>query len=137
MLQIGIFILYFVKMKHYTNHFCFLMHYMEQLIIKIQGFDYNYVNKARIHIQKTIKFLRIYKKNYFILPSTRQRYTVERSPHIDKKSREQFEIKTYKTIITIKTKNNKIIQLLFNILKNSIYPGVQITISTQYFGYLV
>lgn len=37
--------------------------------------------------------------NYSMIPITRKRYTILRSPHVDKKSREQFELKTFKLII--------------------------------------
>lgn len=58
------------------------------------------------------------------LPSKIQRYTVLRSPHIDKKSREQFETKIYsKTLMTSFDFNNEIdkqnAKLLINFIKNS------------------
>ena len=43
-----------------------------------------------------------------------KKYTVLRSPHVNKKSREQFEIRTYKRLIQIKTKNNKLMIKILN-----------------------
>jgi small subunit ribosomal protein S10 len=46
------------------------------------------------------------------LPTRIERYTVLRGPHIDKKSREQFEIRTYKRIIDIKDPNARTVEAL-------------------------
>ena len=46
------------------------------------------------------------------LPTRIERYTVLRSPHIDKKSREQFEIRTHKRIIDISEANARTIEAL-------------------------
>ncbi len=43
-----------------------------------------------------------------------KKYTVLRSPHVNKKSREQFEIRTYKRLIQIKTKNNNLLIQILN-----------------------
>ena len=46
------------------------------------------------------------------LPTRIERYTVLRGPHIDKKSREQFEIRTHKRIIDIKDPNARTVESL-------------------------
>ncbi len=46
------------------------------------------------------------------LPTRIERYTVLRSPHIDKKSREQFEIRTHKRIIDIKEPSARTVEAL-------------------------
>ncbi len=46
------------------------------------------------------------------LPTRIERYTVLRSPHIDKKSREQFEIRTHKRIIDISEANPRTVEAL-------------------------
>ncbi len=46
------------------------------------------------------------------LPTRIERYTVLRSPHIDKKSREQFEIRTHKRIIDITEPNARTVEAL-------------------------
>ena len=46
------------------------------------------------------------------LPTRIERYTVLRSPHIDKKSREQFEIRTHKRIIDIQDPNARTVEAL-------------------------
>lgn len=61
------------------------------------------------------------------LPTRVERYTVLRSPHIDKKSREQFEIRTHKRLIDIYEPNPRTIEALNRLTVN---PGVFIKIKT-------
>jgi small subunit ribosomal protein S10 len=60
------------------------------------------------------------------LPTRIERYTVLRSPHIDRKSREQFEIRTHKRLIDILQPTGKTIEALNKGL--SLPPGVDINI---------
>jgi len=65
------------------------------------------------------------------LPTRIERYTVLRSPHIDKKSREQFEIRTHKRLIDIVQPTNKTIDALN---KLSLPAGVDIKIKASQSG---
>ena len=65
------------------------------------------------------------------LPTRIERYTVLRSPHIDKKSREQFEIRTHKRLIDIVQPTNKTIDALN---KLSLPVGVDIKIKASQSG---
>jgi small subunit ribosomal protein S10 len=60
------------------------------------------------------------------LPTRIERYTVLRSPHIDRKSREQFEIRTHKRLIDILQPTGKTIEALQKGV--SLPPGVDIKI---------
>lgn len=62
------------------------------------------------------------------LPTRIERYTVLRSPHIDKKSREQFEIRTHKRLIDIVQPTGKTIDALN---KLSLPAGVDIKIKAS------
>ena len=64
------------------------------------------------------------------LPKTQSNYTVLRSPHIDKKSRDQFELKIHKQLIIISTEIKQIREKLFN-LKFHEMPGVQMRVVFQ------
>ena len=66
------------------------------------------------------------------LPKTRKLFTVLRSPHVDKKSREQFEFLYYKKKILIENKNNQSTVLFLFLLKNSEFPGVELELSLFY-----
>ena len=62
------------------------------------------------------------------LPTSRNRWTVLRSPHVDKKSREQFEIRTHKRVIDIVRSTAKTIEALN---KLSLPAGVDIKIKAS------
>ena len=64
------------------------------------------------------------------LPKKQSNYTVLRSPHIDKKSRDQFELRTNKQLIIISTEIKQIREKLFH-LKFHEMPGVQMTVVFQ------
>ena len=110
---------------------------MTQLCISIKSFELYYI-KNGIKIIEKMQFL-VNKKtgnklpllnNKIIsLPKKRKLFTVLTSPHIDKKSREQFEFVSYKKKIFISTKNLNQAFLLIFLLKNTEFPGVEIEIS--------
>ena len=67
------------------------------------------------------------------LPTLKKRFTVLRSPHIDKKSREHFEWKRYKKVIHISfSPENGARSLFLFLLKNSSFPGVQMEINVKH-----
>tara|TARA_Y100001968_G_C19149588_1_gene615511 strand:- start:440 stop:700 length:261 start_codon:yes stop_codon:yes gene_type:complete len=61
------------------------------------------------------------------LPVSRSIYTVNRSPHVDKKSREQFQIKIHKRIVDIMNSTSKTVDAL---MKLDMPAGVDIEIKT-------
>ncbi len=107
--------------------------------ITIQSFDFYYIKKTRKEIFNILHFFQVQERkiNTISIPVTKQKYTVERSPHIDKKSREQFEIRRYKTALSFTAINQISTQMIYSILKNFIFPGVQLTISIEFKNYLI
>ena len=71
------------------------------------------------------------KKNSIRLPLKHSLYTVLRSPHIDKKSREQFEMKVHKQLITIITDIKELREILFALKKHE-KSGAQLKILFHY-----
>lgn len=65
------------------------------------------------------------------LPKTRSLFTVLRSPHIDKKSREQFEMQIHKQFVVIKTDTSKLRQHLLRLQMHDL-PGVQLKVIVNY-----
>ena len=59
------------------------------------------------------------------LPTHIERFTVNRSPHVDKKSREQFEIRTHKRLVDILDPSSKTVDALMRL---SLAAGVDIEI---------
>lgn len=62
------------------------------------------------------------------LPTRLRRFCVLRSPHVDKKSREHFEIRTHKRILYIKNSNP---QTMDSLMKIEVSPGVEIDIQVK------
>ena len=69
---------------------------------------------------------------YTSFPSSKKKLTVLRSPHIDKKSREQFQRHVYKSQISVFSANREIPSLLLFLLKNSEFSGVQLKIASKF-----
>ena len=69
--------------------------------IRLQGFDHAVLDQASADIVRTVEKTGSQVSGPVPLPTKTQRWTVLRSPHVDKKSREQFELKTHKRLIEI------------------------------------
>jgi small subunit ribosomal protein S10 len=74
----------------------------QQIRIRLQAFDYAVLDQAAADIVRTVEKTGAAVSGPIPLPTRTQRWTVLRSPHIDKKSREQFELKTHKRLIEIR-----------------------------------
>ena len=69
--------------------------------IKIKSYDYNLDDKSADKIVKTVKTTGAVVTGPIPLPTHKKIFTVLRSPHVNKKSREHFEIRTHKRLIEI------------------------------------
>ncbi|MDP5012468.1 MAG: 30S ribosomal protein S10 [Pseudomonadota bacterium] len=69
--------------------------------IRLQAYDHRLLDISVREIVNTAKRTGAQVRGPIPLPTRIQRYTVNRSPHIDKKSREQFEIRTHKRLLDI------------------------------------
>lgn len=108
---------------------------MHIFTLKIKSFDKQYKLVSIQKLTEITKFLGIQNVTRVDLPTKIKKITVLRSPHIYKKSQEQFEIRTYKTNIVLKIKQIKSSLLFIEILKNSNFFGVEIEISLNFKGY--
>ena len=73
----------------------------QNIRIRLKAFDHRLIDQSANEIVNTAKRTGAVVRGPIPLPSSRSVYTVLRSPHIDKKSREQFQIKTHKRMIDI------------------------------------
>jgi small subunit ribosomal protein S10 len=73
----------------------------DRIRIRMEAYDHRSLDKSAAKIVETAKDTGARVSGPIPLPTRIERYTVLRSPHIDKKSREQFEIRTHKRIIDI------------------------------------
>ncbi len=69
--------------------------------IRLKAFDHRLLDLSTGEIVNTAKRTGAQVRGPIPLPTSIQKYTVNRSPHIDKKSREQFETRTHKRLIDI------------------------------------
>ena len=69
--------------------------------IRLKAFDHRVLDQSTGEIVHTAKRTGAQVRGPIPLPTRIERYTVLRSPHIDKKSREQFEIRTHKRLLDI------------------------------------
>ena len=69
--------------------------------IRLKAFDHAIIDKSTQDIVRTAQRTGAIVSGPVPLPTRTQIFTVLRSPHIDKKSREQFEMKTHKRLIDI------------------------------------
>ncbi len=74
---------------------------VERIRIRMEAYDYRALDSSAKEIVDHAKRTNARVCGPIPLPTRIERYTVLRSPHIDKKSREQFEMRTHKRIIDI------------------------------------
>ncbi|NIA21435.1 MAG: 30S ribosomal protein S10 [Anaerolineaceae bacterium] len=80
--------------------------------IRMEAYDHRVLDQSALEIVETSKRTGARVKGPIPLPTRIERYTVLRSPHIDKKSREQFEIRTHKRLIDIEEPTAKTVDAL-------------------------
>ncbi len=73
----------------------------QKIKIKLKAYDHKLLDWSVGEIVETTKRTGARVVGPIPLPTVRNRWTVLRSPHVDKKSREQFEIRTHKRILEI------------------------------------
>ena len=73
----------------------------QNIRIRLKAFDHRVLDLSTREIVNTAKRTGAQVRGPIPLPTKTQRWTVLRSPHVDKKSREQFELKTHKRLIDI------------------------------------
>ena len=97
----------------------------ESIRVRMQAYDHSLLDQSASDIVDTAKRTGAIVHGPIPLPTRIERYTVLRSPHIDKKSREQFEIRTHKRLVDIVQPTGKTIDALN---KLSLPAGVDIKI---------
>ena len=98
----------------------------ERIRIRMEAYDHEILDRTALEIVRTAQDTKAIVHGPIPLPTRIERYTVLRSPHIDRKSREQFEIRTHKRLIDILQPTGKTIEALNKGL--SLPPGVDIKI---------
>ena len=93
--------------------------------IRLKAFDHAIIDQAAADIVRTAEKTGARVSGPIPLPTKTQRWTVLRSPHVDKKSREQFEMRTHKRLIDITEATGKTVNAITLV---TMPAGVHITV---------
>ena len=99
----------------------------QNIRIRLKAFDHRVLDQSTNEIVNTAKRTGARVRGPIPLPTSIERFTVLRSPHIDKKSREQFEIRTHKRLIVAIQAEEK--QLIVPVERNADFSRIDIFIS--------
>ena len=98
----------------------------QRIRIKLRGFDYRVIDQSASDIVDTAKRTGARVAGPIPMPTRIERYTVNRSPHVDKKSMDQFELRTHKRLIDIMEPT---VQTVDELKKLNLPAGVEININ--------
>ena len=97
----------------------------QRIRIKLKSYDYNLVDKSAQKIVKTVKTTGAVVSGPIPLPTNKKIFTVLKSPHVNKKSREQFELNSYKRLLDIYSTSTNTVDAL---MKLELPSGVEVEI---------
>ena len=97
----------------------------QNIRIRLKAFDYRVLDQSTGEIVNTAKRTGAQVRGPIPLPTRIEKYCVLRSPHIDKKSREQFEIRTHKRVLDIVDPTQQTVDAL---MKLDLAAGVDVEI---------
>lgn len=97
----------------------------QKIRIKLKSFDHSLVDNSAEKIVKAVKSTGATVSGPIPLPTRIEKFTVLRSPHVSKKSREQFQLSTYKRLIDIFSASPKTVDAL---MKLELPAGVDVEI---------
>ncbi len=84
----------------------------QKIRIKLRSYDHNLVDKSTEKIVKTVRMSGAVVTGPIPLPTEKEVFTVLKSPHVNKKSREQFQLRTHKRLIDIYTPTQRTVDAL-------------------------
>jgi len=100
----------------------------QKIRIRLKAFDHRLLDKSVKEIVDTARRTGANIKGPIPLPTRINRFTVLRSPHVDKKSREQFEIRTHKRLMDIMEPTQTTVDAL---MKLDLPAGVDVEIKLE------
>ena len=97
----------------------------QKIRIRLKAFDYKLIDQSAIEIVETAKRTGAVVKGPIPLPTSIERFDVLRSPHVNKTSRDQFEIRTHRRLMDIMDPTEKTVDAL---MKLDLPAGVDVEI---------
>ena len=99
----------------------------QKIRIKLKSYDHNLVDKSSEQIVKTVKATGAVISGPIPLPTHKRIFTVNRSTFVNKKSREQFQLSSYKRLIDIFNASAKTIDALMKLdLPSGVEVGIKV-----------
>ena len=95
----------------------------QKIRIRLKAFDYKLIDQSAQEIVDTAKRTGAIVKGPIPLPTKKERYDLLRSPHVNKKSRDQFEIRTHLRLMDILDPTDKTVDAL---MKLELAAGVDV-----------
>ncbi len=100
----------------------------QKIRIRLKAFDYKLIDQSASEIVETAKRSGAIVRGPVPLPTRIERFDVLRSPHVNKTSRDQFEIRTHQRLMDIVEPNDKTVDQL---MKLDLPAGVDVAIKVQ------
>jgi small subunit ribosomal protein S10 len=97
----------------------------QKIRIKLKSYDHNLIDKSAEKIVRSVKVTGAVVNGPIPLPTEKKIYTVLRSPHVNKKAREQFQLCSYKRLLDIYSSTSKTVDAL---MKLELPSGVDVEI---------
>ena len=100
----------------------------QKIRIRLKAFDHRLIDRSASEIVETAKRTGAQVRGPIPLPTRIEKFTVNRSPHVDKKSREQFEMRTHKRLLDIVDPTPQTVDAL---MKLDLAAGVDVEIKLK------
>ena len=100
----------------------------QKIRIRVKAFNYKLIDQSAQEIVETAKRTGAIVKGPVPLPTRMQRFDILRSPHVNKTSRDQFEIRTHQRLMDIVDPTDKTVDAL---MKLDLPAGVDVEIKLQ------
>ena len=97
----------------------------QKIRIRLKAYDHKALDQSAVKIVDTAKRTGAMVSGPIPLPTEKNIFTILRSPHVNKKSREQFELSSYKRLLDIYSSSSKTIDAL---MKLELPSGVEVEI---------
>lgn len=97
----------------------------QKIRIKLKSYDHSLIDKSAEKIVRSVKATGAMVNGPIPLPTEKKIFTVLRSPHVNKKAREQFQLCAYKRLIDIHSSTSKTVDAL---MKLELPSGVDVEI---------
>ena len=97
----------------------------QKIRIKLKSYDHSLVDKSSEKIVKAVKATGAVVVGPIPLPTKKEKFTVLKSPHVNKKARDQYQLCTYKRLVDIYSNSSKTVDAVMKIERPS---GVDVEI---------